>query len=182
VQVLANGGIAWGALGAVALGAVAPEPGYALFVGALAAAAADTWATELGRFSTRRPWGLWEGARVPTGTSGAVSGIGTLAALGGAGSVAGTALWLQGPLGGPLLEMGAVLLGAGMAGMMADTLAGVFWQARYRLPASGTLVEEAPSARATPVRGWAQIDNHVVNFIGTGTGAVVALLGTAAIA
>jgi uncharacterized membrane protein len=181
VQVLANGGIAWGALGAVALGLMAPQQGYAVFVGALAAAAADTWATELGRFSTRRPWGLWERARVPTGTSGAVSGRGTLAALGGAGSVVGTALWLQGSFGGAPLAIGAVLLGAGMAGMAADSLAGAFLQARYRLPASGTLVETAPSARATPVRGWAQIDNHAVNLIGTGTGAAVALLGTAGI-
>jgi uncharacterized protein (TIGR00297 family) len=175
-QVMANGGVAWSALAAVALGLAVPEHGYLAFVGALAAAAADTWATELGRLSPWRPWALRHARRVPAGTSGAVSAVGTGAALAGAGSVVGTALWLQGPLGSPSLEAGGALLGAGLAGMMADSVAGAFLQARYRVVASGLLVEEPPSADAQLVRGWARIGNNAVNLIGTAAGALTALL------
>lgn len=80
-QVAANGGVGAALL---ALAVFVPEPAlYWAFVGAFAAAAADTWATEIGTLvggPTRR---LGIGPRVPPGTSGGVSAAGTAgAALG----------------------------------------------------------------------------------------------------
>mgnify|MGYP000456292572 CR=1 FL=1 len=175
-QVLANGGVAWVALAVAAAAPSLKVYSYVAFVGALAAAAADTWATELGQCSSRPPWSLREGRRVPVGTSGAVSVAGTAAALAGAGSVVGAALWMEGPLTAPTGSTVLLLLGAGLAGMGADSAAGAFLQARYRMPGSDALVENPPSERR-PVQGWSGIHNNVVNVIGTTTGAVAALLG-----
>lgn len=179
-QVLANGGVAWVALAVVA---VAPEGlsgvstgGYAAFVGALSAAAADTWATELGRLSPRPPWSLRSFCRVSRGTSGAVSLVGSIAATFGAVSVVGAALLVNGPLSGNIGRDTVLLVGAGVGGMLIDSGAGAYLQAKYRT-ASGEWTERPPGPEADPVCGWAGVGNNAVNLVGTAAGAVLALLG-----
>lgn len=186
-QVLANGGVAMGALVAFALGAP-PDAAYAAFVGALAAAAADTWATELGTLSTTPPVSLGTLRRVPVGTSGAVSPAGTLASVGGAASVAGAALVVAGTslgsgsaLGAPAaFGVGTALLAtlAGVTGAFVDSVAGATVQARFHDPVAGGLTERRPADRPTPVRGWRWVDNDVVNLLCTATGAAVMLAWT----
>ncbi len=105
-QVLANGLPA-------ALGMALGSPIF--FAAALATAAADTLATEVGSRG-RWAWHPLKG-RVETGTNAAVSGPGTLALVLGAGLFAP---WAWG-LGVPA---GAVVLG-GIAGALADTLLGL---------------------------------------------------------
>src|SRR6516164_3173130 len=89
-QVLANGGV----FGVAVLGMLF-QPGVwwtALGTGALAASAADTWATEIGTRFGGVPRSILSGEPVPTGTSGGVSVIGSLAGLAGALFVAAVAL------------------------------------------------------------------------------------------
>ncbi|PYO26718.1 MAG: DUF92 domain-containing protein, partial [Gemmatimonadetes bacterium] len=74
-QVLANGGVA--TLAAL-LGA------WTAAAGAIAAAAADTWATEIGAFSPFPPRLLTSGRRVARGTSGGITALGTLGGVAGA--------------------------------------------------------------------------------------------------
>jgi len=105
-QVLANGLPA--AVG-IALGAPV------FFLAALATATADTLATELGSRS-RWAWHPLKG-RVESGTNAAVSGLGTLALLGGALLFAPWAVWLEAPVV-------AVVVG-GAAGALADTVLGL---------------------------------------------------------
>jgi len=72
-QVIANGGVA-AALAALSIpleGAALPHL-FAGFVGALAAATADTWATEIGVLSKARPRMITTWKIVDAGTSGAV--------------------------------------------------------------------------------------------------------------
>ena len=76
-QVLANGGVA--AIAAL-LGA------WTAALGSLAAATADTWATELGSFARRPPRLITTGQAVPAGTSGGITVLGT------AGGVVGAAV------------------------------------------------------------------------------------------
>ena len=178
-QVLANGGVAW----VLIFVAVAwPSPlVYAAYCGAFAAAAADTWATEIGSLSPGRPLSLRTLSSVPRGTSGAVSVTGTLGAVAGALSVGLSILpiteWAVGAGRGMPLVL--VLALAGVAGAVADSIAGATIQAQYRDPATGEMVERDPAGaedrkRGEVVRGLPRVNNDVVNVIGTLTGALVA--------
>jgi len=80
-QVLANGGVAT----ACALAALAGNPVWQVaFAGAFAAAAADTWGTEVGTLAKRAPRSILGWKRVEAGLSGAISAIGTWGELCGA--------------------------------------------------------------------------------------------------
>ena len=83
------------ALGAAAgslLTGLSPLRGWALFVGALASAQADTWATEIGAHAPRRPRLITTGREVPRGTSGRVTALGSLGGLAGGISIMGACL------------------------------------------------------------------------------------------
>ncbi|NIN71364.1 MAG: DUF92 domain-containing protein [Gemmatimonadetes bacterium] len=172
-QVLANGSVAALAACFHALHAFA---GVAL-LGAVAAATADTWATEVGVRLGRRPRSILTFRRQPSGTSGAVSFPGTLAAAAGALAVAGVGRWIvPGVAGGALV---AVTLG-GLAGSLADSVTGAGFQAVYRCPACGANPEVArhPGCpkRALRVSGLPGVDNDMVNLIATATGAAISVL------
>ena len=115
-QVLANGGIA--ALSAL-LGS------WLAFAGSLAAATADTWATEIGRHSPIAPRLITNGTRVPPGTDGGMTLLGTAGGIAGAGFVAGLSYVFgqRSPL--------AIAL-AGVAGMLVDSLLGATVQGKVR--------------------------------------------------
>ena len=86
-QTLANGGFA--AALALVVGIVTRDsPWYPIltlaYLGALSAAAADTWATELGLLSPRAPRLITTGEFVSAGRSGGVTTAGLLASLAGA--------------------------------------------------------------------------------------------------
>lgn len=167
-QVLANGGAA--ALGAL----IEPYiPGLGLWIvcGSLSAAAADTWATSLGAFSVTDPRHLLTGRRVPKGTSGGVSSLGTLAALAGAATVAVTGSFGGG--GVLLLASGTCI---GFVGMLLDSLLGASLQGRFECPHCGVSTESRQHRCGTPSRlvgGWKWLDNDWVNALSTGLAALV---------
>ncbi|TAM77753.1 DUF92 domain-containing protein [bacterium] len=171
-QVLANGAVA--AVCALAAHSAAHAHGVwpAAFAGALSAAAADTWATEIG---TR-----WGGAPhhpltlrpLPAGISGGVTFIGTLGGIAGASAVALAAQRLG------IAAFAGVAL-AGVAGSMLDTLLGASLQAQRRCGQCRELCETDPhrcGAQTTLVRGFPSVDNDMVNFTATLCGAAVAYL------
>lgn len=163
-QVIANGGIA----------AVAGLLGWSTAVaGAIAAAGADTWATELGARSRRAPRLITTGRIVPAGTSGGVTPLGTLAGAAAAVALAALHTVLQG--GGPIV--GAAVATAGFAGMAADSLLGAALQARFRCAACGAEHERRDSSchmPLMPARGVSWLDNDAVNLCATLVGAGVA--------
>ena len=187
-QVLANGGA-----GAVAL-ALGGRRGAPAFLGALATAGADTWATELGLLASGPPRLVTTLRPVAPGTSGAVSPQGTLAAVGGAltvGATWGVVQALERKLApqrtrGVLSPAGAVPLAvvAGTAGAFVDSLLGATVQGAYWCPTCQEPLEVARhprcGGRATLVRGWPWLTNDAVNALATATGAVLgATLGRA---
>jgi uncharacterized protein (TIGR00297 family) len=168
-QVLANGGVA---TVAALLGA------WTAAGGAIAAAAADTWATEIGAFSPFPPRLITSGRRVTRGTSGGITALGTLGGVAGALVIAWLAQALAPRGAAPGL---ATLAGAGVAGMLADSLLGATAQGKYQCPACDARFERGNTVCHEPVRltgGWAWLDNDGVNLAATLCGAAVALLGS----
>jgi uncharacterized protein (TIGR00297 family) len=162
-QVLANGGIA---TLSIALGA---RPG---FVGALAAASADTWATEVGLLARLQPRLITTWQPVAPGTSGGVTLTGLAATLGGAFTV-GLAWSL---LGGGWRGLPAAIV-AGTCGSLTDSWLGATLQALYRCPACAAPSEEAVHAACgNPtllVHGYTWMTNDAVNALATLVGAAV---------
>lgn len=170
LQVTANGAVF--AL-AAALSLFSPAaPWLALGAGALAASAADTWATELGTLYGAAPRSIISWRVVPTGTSGAVSAIGSLGACAGAVFVAAIA-WL---LGWRSAAFPAAL--GGIAGTLADSLLGATLQTRRWCDACGCATERAThdcGAATRLIRGPAWLDNDMVNLLSGAIGGLVAL-------
>ncbi|MET0402597.1 MAG: DUF92 domain-containing protein [Cystobacter sp.] len=169
-QALANGGVA--ALTAVLL-AVTGDARYLLAtLGALAAANADTWATELGVLSRSPPRLVTTWRTVAPGTSGAVSGLGLAASTAGAAFIALLALsvglsWTHVP--------GLVL--AGVVGSLGDSLLGATVQDVRWCETCGKETERRVHRCGRPTRGlrglgW--LGNDTVNVLATVLGAGVA--------
>jgi uncharacterized protein (TIGR00297 family) len=160
-QVLANGGFP--VLGAAC--ASTTEAALAVLAAGLAAAAADTWATAVGIHSRSQPRQLVTGRPVSAGTSGGVTLLGTVGALGGA-SVVAFAAW---PLLGPRWFGG--LVGIGMAGMLIDSALGATVQGRFRCPGCDQPSEQRLhrcGTRTEHVGGLRWITNDGVNALTTG--------------
>ena len=170
MQVLSNGG-------AFALAAALwMATGHPLWIaggaGALAAAAADSWATEIGVALGGEPRSITSGKRIPRGTSGGVTTAGSLGALAGSAVVAGTMLIID----WPLLAAPAAFL-AGVFGMTLDSVLGATLQAHRLCPACGAETEQKVhhcGARTRVIRGAPWLDNDAVNALATLGGAVVA--------
>jgi len=170
-QVLANGGL----YAAAALGSLlAPSPlWYAIGAGALAASAADTWATEVGTLAGGEPISIVSGRRVAPGTSGGITLVGTVAGVGGALFIAAAPA-----LANWQVPFAAVAL-AGVAGALADSLLGATVQARRWCELCATSTERLVHSCGTVTShagGLAGFDNDAVNAVCSGVGALVALL------
>jgi uncharacterized protein (TIGR00297 family) len=170
--VLANGF----AFGVAALGSLAtpyPEPGWlALGAGALAASAADTWATEIGILYGGTPRSVLHWRPVPPGTSGAVSVVGSGGAVLGAIGI-GTVALLMG--WGARIAVAAVI--GGLGGAIVDSLLGATVQSRLWCDRCGVQTEREVhdcGRRTQPIRGMPWIDNDLVNFLAGIAGGLLA--------
>ncbi|HET6837637.1 MAG TPA: DUF92 domain-containing protein, partial [Gemmatimonadales bacterium] len=169
-QVYANGGFA--ALGG-ATGIVHAELGLWLVTCSLAAATADTWATSFGSRSPAPPRLIWSGRRVPAGTSGGVSPIGTLAAMAGAFLVSGVG---AAAAGSSVLLVAATLIG--FLGMLADSTVGALLQGKFHCTACNVASEwrvHRCGSTTACTSGLPWVNNDVVNFLATGAAAVAGL-------
>ena len=175
-QVLANGGL--GALLA-STHAILPDAHWSwiAFAGAIAAVNADTWATELGVFSSRQPRLITSGKPVERGASGGITLVGYLAALGGASLIA----ILAGPFSTNYdvwVLIGAIILG-GLLGATVDSWLGATYQAIYYCPTCQKETERHPihtcGTDTSQIRGWRWLNNDWVNFVCSLVGAISTL-------
>lgn len=171
-QVAANGAVA--AALAVAYGLTGEPIWLAGVAGALAAANADTWATELGVLARRPPRLITTGAVVEAGTSGGVTADGTAAALAGAALIAVTGGFLAGGWQATLAASAG-----GLAGSLFDSVLGATVQAMYFCPTCAKETERHPvhtcGAATRRVRGWPWLENDAVNLAATAFGALLAI-------
>ncbi|MGH7568683.1 MAG: DUF92 domain-containing protein [Gemmatimonadales bacterium] len=181
-QVVANGGVA-------ALAALVGAWGAA--AGALAAATADTWATEIGSFSPRPPRLITRWIPVPRGTSGGITFLGTAGGVAGAVLLGWAAVALAPRPGGgggdaaagsgyPEWGLAWVVTGAGIAGMLLDSVLGATAQGQFECASCGARFERAGTLCHEPVRrirGFRWLDNDGVNLAATVAGAALAELG-----
>jgi uncharacterized protein (TIGR00297 family) len=161
-QVLANGGIS-GIM--IILWVLFPNQEWLwwAFCASLAAANADTWATEMGILSPSRPRLITTGDRVEMGTSGGITPVGTLASLAGALVVALVGFFLREM---PVHVLLLITL-AGMAGSLVDSYLGATIQAVYFCPKCEKETERHPThvcgTETRRLRGMAWLDNDWVN-------------------
>ena len=171
VQVMANGALF--ALSGV-LGAWTGSTLWQAFgLGSLATAAADTFATEVGTALSATPRFILGGTRVAAGTSGAVSGIGTLASLAGGGAIGGAALAMGWPA-----DVAAIVVAAGVLGAFADTVMGATVQERRQChrchQATESRVHECGAATAH-AGGIGGFRNDLVNVTSGALGGLIAV-------
>lgn len=184
-QVAANGGVS-GLF--VLLHVLFPSETWAWlgFAGSLAAANADTWATELGVLSRSQPILISTGRRVEAGTSGGISPAGTLAALTGSALIGLLGAWLWNlavPASGSataglfFARAGGITL-AGLLGSLIDSYLGATIQTIYTCPACQKETERHPTHLCgTPTvfkRGLRWLDNDWVNILCTLSGGILA--------
>ena len=170
-QVLANGGV----FVAAALGfLLMPSASwYAIGLGALAASAADTWATEVGTLVGAKPVSIVSGQRVPPGTSGGITMTGSLAGLGGAQFIAAAATLAEWPV-----SFTAVVLG-GIAGALTDSVLGGTLQERRWCDVCAEATERRVHDCGASTRhggGMTRLDNDAVNLTCCTAGAIVTSL------
>ncbi len=147
------------------------------FTGALAAANADTWATELGVLNASRPRLVTTWRRVAPGTSGGVTLLGSAAAALGAFTL-GFFFWIMQGCRRSLAALPIMALCGGMAGTFFDSLLGATVQAMYYCPSCQAETERRIHRCGTPttlVRGIPWMNNDTVNFLATACGAGVSL-------
>jgi len=176
-QVLANGGL--GASLAV-VQAVFPEQDWPwiAYLGGLAAVTADTWATEVGVLSPSLPVLITSGKQVEMGASGGVTLVGYMASLTGALAI-GVGASLSLPLQGGW-EIWLVAVVGGLVGATIDSLLGATVQGIYHCPQCEKETESHPFHRCgtptTRLRGWRWLNNDLVNFLSSASGAGAAVL------
>jgi uncharacterized protein (TIGR00297 family) len=165
-QVWANGGVG---LAICALHALWPEPWLAAaFIGVMAAVNADTWATEIGALSGSMPRSILNGRKVPAGTSGGITLLGTAAALAGAACI-GAAAAVLALVDSAALPSPPVLIAiagvSGLFGALVDSLLGATLQGMYRCTQCGIELERAEHCGkpAYRHRGLRFMTNDIVN-------------------
>ena len=171
-QVLANGGVA---AAAALLGLRDPALGIWLATSALAAAAADTWATAFGARSAVPPRLILGGGVVSRGTSGGVTLLGCAGGAAGATLVAATGAIASGM---PALLPVAALVGFG--GMLLDSALGAAAQGRFSCPGCAERSEWRMHRCGRPTThegGLAWLDNDGVNLTAGAGAAAVAWAG-----
>jgi uncharacterized protein (TIGR00297 family) len=175
-QAMANGGMA--TLLALVYGLSASKRTRMLlqagFVGALATANADTWATELGVLSKRRPRLITTGEVTAPGTSGGITLTGTAASAAGGASI-GLFFWFFQRKRFVLPLIGLI---SGMTGSFFDSVLGATMQAMYYCPVCHKETERDLHSCGTQtrlLRGISWLDNDVVNFLATASGTLTAM-------
>lgn len=174
LQVYANGGVSL--IMAILFHFTGIDLFYLMFLGSLASATADTWGTEIGTFSRSEPRHILTFSKVPIGTSGGVTALGTSGFFMGAGILTLSGIF---PFSGSILQLFIIVAISGIIGALIDSVVGATIQAQYRCPHCQKTTEKllhCGNYKTALITGIRWIDNDVVNLICTSSGALFVLL------
>jgi uncharacterized protein (TIGR00297 family) len=159
-QVIANGGVA--SILVIIMFLAKIDELYPVYLAAIAAATADTWGTELGIFSRKNPMLITSFKRVGPGTSGAVSFIGSFAALAGSAIIV-----LIGSLFYEFdLSLFIIVILTGFAGSFFDSILGATVQGHFYCEICNKNTESKVHCGVTTswLKGKQWLDNDFVNI------------------
>ena len=160
IQVLANGGVP------VFFLCVYFQTGITAFlvgsVSGFGAALSDTASSEIGSRLRHHTYDIVRWRAVPSGLSGGISWSGTLTGLGFAVVMAFVVVAIQGVWNTGLF---AVVIVAGFAGNLIDSMLGSLVQAKYLGPDLGKWSDDPVNQNDEPQRGVKWITNDVVNLL-----------------
>lgn len=172
IQVLANGGAA--SIVAIIFFFHEQSIYIPIFAVLLAAANSDTWSSEIGSLSKKKPISLRSFKRIDTGSSGAVSLLGSVAGIVGSFFIA-ISSYLLFPIS---LKEAFIVFVAGCIGNIIDTLLGAFLQAEYQCTNCHAIIEKVDHCGmvAKRMKGLKWMNNDVVNTLSGISAAVVCYL------
>jgi uncharacterized protein (TIGR00297 family) len=141
------------------------------FIVCLASSNSDTWASEIGTLSKSKPIYIRTFKPIDKGTSGAVSSLGTTAAIFGSMLIAFAASWL---FHLQIFHFFVIFL-FGFLGNIIDTLFGAYYQQVYICNKCGITTEKKTHCQTAGkrIKGYYLVDNDMVNFL---SGFITALL------
>ncbi|MEH7010061.1 DUF92 domain-containing protein [Neobacillus niacini] len=141
------------------------------FIVCLASSNSDTWASEIGTLSKRKPVYIRTFKPIEKGTSGAISLLGTTAAIFGSMLIAFSGAWL---FHLQIFDFFIIFL-FGFLGNIIDTLFGAYYQQVYICNKCGIETEKKVHCQtaAKRIKGYHIVDNDMVNFL---SGFIAALL------
>ncbi len=171
VQVYANGGVPM--LLAIWWFYSPSELLYVAYLASVAAAAADTWATEIGFYTRGVPRNCVTFRTMEPGTSGGITLLGTIGALFGAGVIALSGRFLMADANALLM-----VVVAGFAANCFDSVLGATVQATYMCGGCNRKVEVAHHCerRTTLTSGSGLVNNDTVNLLCTMAGGGIILM------
>lgn len=166
-QVLANG--FWPACTALLYYFSTNDLWYYSYVASIAAVTSDTWASEIGKHSRKRPVHILTLKPIPTGQSGGISLLGTVAALFGSFFIIIVTLLYQLYETSIVMTMKTfVVIGViGFLGQCVDTIVGATFQRLNRCDICGETTEKSIHCgkKTYIVKGLPWLTNDVVNHI-----------------
>lgn len=144
------------------------------FTVSMASSNSDTWASEIGSVSKRKPIYIRTFKRVDRGTSGAISLLGTTASLFGSLLIALVSALLFNLNTAQLI----IIFLFGFMGNIIDTLFGAYYQQAYICKICGIETEKKCHCResTTRIKGLSFVDNDMVNFLSGLIAAVLAMV------
>ena len=159
VQVYANGGIA---LLICIFEFIQPNTiNFFLFLASVSAAMSDTWATEIGKISKKRPISIINFIPMDHGLSGGITRIGIIGSLLGS-SLFGFTIWCVIPM--PSFIVYGIIL-CGFVGSIFDSFLGATIQAKYETQ-TGEIIESYQEG-TNFISGISWVNNDMVNLMNT---------------
>ena len=172
-QVFANGGLA-GVL-VIVNQFLKSELIYIVYVSSIAAVCADTWATEIGTFFSKRTYNILNFNPIEPGISGGVSFPGFIGAFLGAFMIGVSSInWVQ----FNFVYFVMVIVTSGIFGSLIDSILGASVQVRYLCPVCGIETEKYYhcSEKTIYKKGSRWFTNDIVNLSAALSGGILCLI------